>query len=240
MFLSLGNDRIEENRILEAYRRRANAEVGARYSCFRAGHLLNLQQLERCLLSSLQALGYDPLKGKRILEVGCGSGGWLRRFIIWGSSPEDLFGVDLQESRISDARDTLPRATTLKCGNAAHLEFPDGSFDLVVQFTMFSSVLSIEMKRQIASEMLRVLKPGGYVVWYDFFVRNRFNPDVCGIGKREIQDLFPGCRMTLRRVTLAPPIARKLGQFSAVLCDLVLRSSLLCVYYLAFLQKPRT
>ena len=127
---------------------------------------------------------------------------------------------------------------TLKCGNAATLEFADESFDLVLQFTLFSSVLSVQMKRQIAREMLRVLKRGRHIVWYDFFMNNPFNPDVSGIGKREIRELFSGCRATFRRLTLAPPLARGLGHISPVLCDLALRSGLLSTHYLAFLQKP--
>ncbi len=51
------------------------------------------------------------------------------------------------------------------------------------------------MKRKIASEMLRVLKEDGSIIWYDFFVRDPRNKDVSGIGKNEIRQLFPGCQI---------------------------------------------
>jgi hypothetical protein len=55
--------------------------------------------------------------------------------------------------------------------------------------------------------MLRVLRPGGRILWYDFFRNNPTNPNVRGVGAAEIRALFPGRRIELRRVTLAPPLA---------------------------------
>ena len=56
--------------------------------------------------------------------------------------------------------------------------------------------------------MLRVLKPGGLILWYDFHVDNPHNRDVQGVRKREIFELFSGCDIRLHRITLAPPIVR--------------------------------
>jgi len=48
-----------------------------------------------------------------------------------------------------------------RCGNAEELPYEDESFDIVMQFTVFTSILDNEMKIRIAKEMLRVLKPKG-------------------------------------------------------------------------------
>src|SRR5215467_6730268 len=64
------------------------------------------------------------------------------------------------------------------------------------------------MKRQMASEMCRVLKPDGLILWYDYHMNNPWNAGVRGVKKREIHRLFPGCSIDLRRITLAPPFAR--------------------------------
>ena len=55
-------------------------------------------------------------------------------------------------------------------GNAAALAFPDATFDLVVQSTVFTSVLDATMKHQMAAEMLRVVKDDGVILWYDYYV----------------------------------------------------------------------
>jgi hypothetical protein len=75
---------------------------------------------------------------------------------------------------------------------------------------MFSSILDASVKRRAAAEMARVLAPGGLVLWYDFFVNNPRNPNVRGVGRHEVGELFPGFDLRWRRVTLAPPLVRAL------------------------------
>ena len=87
------------------------------------------------------------------------------------------------------------------------LDWLDGTFDMILQSTMFTSILDPKMKRQVAAEMVRILKPDGFIVWYDFFVNNPQNSDVCGVPRREITALVPHCLINLRRVTLVPPLA---------------------------------
>lgn len=52
-----------------------------------------------------------------------------------------------------------------RCGNAENLPYEDESFDIVMQFTVFTSILDSEMKQNIAREMLRVIKPDGIILW---------------------------------------------------------------------------
>lgn len=89
------------------------------------------------------------------------------------------------------------------------LNMIDESFDLALQFTAFSSVLDPEIKRDMAEAMLRVLKPDGGVLWYDF-IWNPTNSQTKGIGLKEIKSLFPGCTFLVSRITLAPPLIRLL------------------------------
>ena len=85
--------------------------------------------------------------------------------------------------------------------------FPDRNFDLVFQGTVFTSISDPALKRQIAAEMVRVIKDNGLILWYDFRVNNPWNADVQGVKAHEIQQLFPDCDIRLRRVTLAPPLS---------------------------------
>ena len=106
-----------------------------------------------------------------------------------------------------------------------------------MQFTVFTSVLDAVMKHQIAAEMLRVVKDEGFIVWYDFHVNNPWNPDVRGIKKREIAQLFPGCRLTLQRLTLVPPLARLLAPYSWLACYGLGKIPWLCTHYLGLIAK---
>jgi ubiquinone/menaquinone biosynthesis C-methylase UbiE len=126
---------------------------------------------------------------------------------------------------------------TVECGNAAAIRFESGSFDLVLQATVFTSVLDAGMKQAMAAEMLRVLRPDGLILWYDFFVRNPWNPYVRPVGKGEIRSLFPGCSFELRRVSLAPPLVRLVAPHSWLACSLMTRIPPLCTHYLGAVRK---
>jgi ubiquinone/menaquinone biosynthesis C-methylase UbiE len=197
-----------------------------------------MQERERHLLGLLDRYGLMPLAGKRILEVGCGTGKWLRDLIAWGADPESVFGVELLQASAARARRLCPQAVNIQCGNAAELRFPSATFDIVLQATMFTSVLDQGMKQAMAAEMLRVVRPAGVIIWYDFFMRNPRNPYVQPVTRSDIQRLFPGCSLDLRRMTLAPPLARALAPHSWALCSILSRIPLLCTHYLGAIRSP--
>lgn len=240
----------EVDRITAEYARRQREVPADFYSLARPAVLFHYQQRTRAVLAALTQSGLSPLAGKRILEVGCGAGGWLVDFESWGAARGDLAGLDLLPDRIAiakarlvDQRDAqgsvLSLGADIRLGDASHLPWPDASFDLVLQSTVFSSILDNAMRQAVASEMIRVLKPGGVVLWYDFFVDNPRNPNVRGVRKRELFDLFPGFRVeVLRRITLAPPIARRLVPITWIGALMLEKLVILNTHRLGVLRKP--
>jgi SAM-dependent methyltransferase len=224
----------EEARLQAVYAKR---QRDARYSWFRAGHLFIIQELERQFLVLLKRYSFAPLNTKKILEVGCGTGYWLREFIKWGAQPENITGIDLLPDRLAEARRLCPEAVSVEYGNAAMLTFLDATFDIVLQSTVFTSVLDPRVKQQMASEMLRVVKADGLILWYDYHVNNPLNPDVRGVKKQEIRRLFPGCRIELQRITLAPPLVRLLAPYSWLACHVLGKIPWLCTHYIGLIQK---
>jgi ubiquinone/menaquinone biosynthesis C-methylase UbiE len=124
-----------------------------------------------------------------------------------------------------------------ECGNAEKLNFPDASFDLILFFTVFSSILDGDMAKNVASEAQRVLKPGGAVLWYDFRFNNPRNPNVRGIRKKDIKILFPKLRMHLSTITLLPPLARRLGRLVTIAYPILSAIPFLRTHYLGLLIK---
>jgi ubiquinone/menaquinone biosynthesis C-methylase UbiE len=222
---------LEIQRIQSTYSKRLS---GLRYTYFEPATLFACQERERKTLAVLSRVGITSLQDTRILEVGCGTGFWLREFVKWGARPENIHGIDTLPERITAARRLCPAGITLDCASADRLRIPDGDYDLVVQSTMFTSILDRHMRIQVAREMLRVLRPKGYILWYDFTVDNPSNPDVRGIKAKEIRELFPTCRMEFHKLTLAPPVARPIARISSALhnalaCIVPLRTHLLAL-----------
>jgi ubiquinone/menaquinone biosynthesis C-methylase UbiE len=168
-----------------------------------------IQRRQRVLRKILSEKLPEGAGRTSLLEIGCGSGQWLAEFQIFGFDESKLAGIELEEKRFQRASQRLG-AADIKHGDAAKLPWPDGAFDIVFQSTVFTSVLSSEKKKAIADEMRRVCSPRGFILWYDFAFNNPSNPNVKGVGKTEIESLFTPWQCSFTRVTLAPPIARRL------------------------------
>jgi SAM-dependent methyltransferase len=175
------------------------------------------------------------LQEVQVLDIGCGAGGFLRFLAGLGAQPGNLHGVDLMPYRIKQGRTLSPASMDLQIGNAEVLPYPDQRFDLVSQFTVFTSILDDQMQRNVAGEMTRVLKQGGYVLWYDF--RKGSNLTTRGVEVDKIRQLFPTYTILALR-GLHPPRASSIARRSWFLCELWDRvPGLKKTHYLALLQR---
>jgi ubiquinone/menaquinone biosynthesis C-methylase UbiE len=227
---------LEVERIRAEYRRRSREIPRDFYAWNHPVNLFIQCQLMRDIIAMLDAERLFPLDGHSIADIGCGTGAWLLEFAQWGADAAALAGIDLDETRIALARRKLNNAD-LRPGTADRLPWPEESFDLVTQFTLFSSILSDSGKAAVSREMLRVLKPGGAILWYDLLFDNPWNSHVRGIGMTEIRRLFPECKIRPRRVTLAPPIARRLVPRSWIIASMLEKIPLVRTHYLLLIRK---
>ena len=86
--------------------------------------------------------------------------------------------------------------------------------------------------------MWRVVKPGGVILWFDFRINNPRNKNVRGISSKEIYSLFPDCSIRrLRRVTLAPPLARRIVPVSWIAASCLEKIPFLRTHYLGIIRK---
>jgi SAM-dependent methyltransferase len=238
----------EVDRILGVYEQRAHDVPSDRYALTKPVNLFVRQTRERALLSMLDDENLLPLGDRRIIDVGCGTGQWLIDFETWGARRDHLAGIDLipwraqtAEARLASLRDRSGRLISagadIRHGDASSLPWRDGTFDIVCQSMVFSSILDATMRRAVAREMARILASDGLIVWYDFFVDNPRNPNVRGMRKNEVRDLFPEFDMRVRRITLLPPLARGIVGRSWLLGDLLERVRLLNTHFLLGLRR---
>jgi len=200
----------ELDRIAHAYRGYEESQAADRWSLANRGNRAALRERRKTVRELLDQQGWIPLGSRRALEVGCGTGAELMRLLEYGAKPENLVGVDVLADRVAAAKHKYPDLD-VRIANAESLEFPDASFDLVLAITLFSSIKDSAMSRRVAAEIERVMKPEGALLWYDFRYDNPRNPNVHGMKETEIRALFPSLRGELKKVTLLPPLSRRLG-----------------------------
>ena len=228
----------ESRRIQEFYRKRDRSNVRKLYSIWDPHGLYAVHQREKEVITLLRQNDMEDLSELTILDIGCGNGRQLQRYVDYGASLQNLHGIDLLPERIEKARELNP-GISLRCGNADALPYEDQSFDIVTQFTVFTSILDPTMKKRIGKEMLRVLKPGGHILWYDYHRDNPKSTEVLGIRRRDIIRIFPNCLINLKPVTLAPPLARRVSPISWTMANLLQKIPLLCTHYLGIITKCR-
>jgi len=173
--------------------------------------------------------------GGPVLEVGCGTGQALAA--LTPHVRAGTVGLDLSEERLRRAATTFPTVPFVRA-EASALPFDDATFGVALAFTVFSSILDSGLAVRMATEIGRVLRPGGVVVWYDLRRRNPGNRQVHPLGRRSVAALFPGWRLDLTSVTVAPPVARRLGRFTESAYPRLAALKGLNTHFLGLVTKP--
>jgi ubiquinone/menaquinone biosynthesis C-methylase UbiE len=108
--------------------------------------------------------GIRIMKGQTLLEIGCGSG-----FICSHMAEKyrlKVVGVDLDPAMIQIAHSNFGKKpnTRFIVMDATKLDFADGEFDLVLSFGVMHHIPNWQ---EALSEVSRVLKPGGVLIFGD-------------------------------------------------------------------------
>lgn len=228
----------EPDEVVRRYAARPALANDFRYSMLNPSVWHAAQERQRHLFSFLSSYSHKPVADLEVLEVGCGVGSNLLELLRIGFSPSNLVGNELLTERMYAARSVLPQATQVLAGDATELSFGRGCFDIVYQSLVFSSLLDPGFQDRLAYKMWSWVRPGGAVLWYDFIVNNPHNPDVRGVPITRIQHLFPEAQLYLRRVTLAPPISRRICRLHPSLYSILNVTPWLRTHVLCWLHKP--
>lgn len=221
--------------IEQAYARRAAADP--RYHPLNPAQFHALQERERVLAALLRRHGLSDTGRLAATELGCGGGQNLLGLLRLGFAAERLQGVELLPERLALARQLLPAALRLVGGDAREADITPGSQDLVLLATVLSSVLDDGLQQALADTAWRWLRPGGVLICYDFAVDNPANRDVRGLPVARVRALWPAAvAADVRRLTLAPPLARRLPPWLLTPVNTLL--PVLRTHRMTLLRKP--
>jgi ubiquinone/menaquinone biosynthesis C-methylase UbiE len=142
--------RIEKGRVADIYRK-----IAPSYDLW--AWLTESKARDRCLeLAAIQ-------DGEDVLEVAVGTGLAFERILKANPSGQNE-GIDLTREMLVRAEKKAAKSGTknyrLRVGDAYHLDFPDDSFDIVINNYMFD-LLPQQDFPVVLGEFKRVLRPGG-------------------------------------------------------------------------------
>jgi ubiquinone/menaquinone biosynthesis C-methylase UbiE len=170
---------------------------------------------DAAMVRALRWIKPDP-QSTRVLDVGCGDGDSVWILLRLGFEPANLFGVDIQEDKILQAKAINP-LMKFECADATSLVFDDDTFDMAMESMMFLQLTEDDIARRIALEMIRVTKPGGILLVSDWRYSKPGSDEFKGVSPRRIADLYQvGTRTEVCRTfrgPLVPPVGRFLSKY---------------------------
>ena len=122
----------------------------------------------------------EHLKPRTLLDVGCGDGSAL--FKQLQHQPDSFCGIEG-----SPELRPLAEKRGIKVVDAdlnGVWPYPDNKFDVVHSAQVIEH---LHNTRLFVNEAFRVLKPGGFILWYDFICNNPWNSSVRGVLNSEIK-----------------------------------------------------
>lgn len=138
----------------------------------------------------------DIKNGSTLLDVACGTGEMLEKIVRINPDGTNI-GVDLSPDMLTKAKrklSTIDRGNfELQEGNALHLDFPENTFDIVINNYMVD-LMPLETFDKIAEQFFNILKPNGKIVISTFsFGTNKVHKFWYWLAKT-FPSLLTGCR----------------------------------------------
>lgn len=197
---------------------------------YKPSHYTNAVQEEiKIYAKELLSSKFNNLSNLKFLEIGAGNGTNAFLFEKIGIKLENISFNELIGERLENIKNGFPN-NKLYAGDATHVQFPE-KYDIVFQSTVFTSILNDKDRKALADKMWSLLNPGGVILWYDFIYNNPKNSDVKKVDIAEVSALFNKCTsFNIKKITLAPPIGRKVGKLYHLFNVPFLRSHILAVF----------
>jgi len=131
-------------------------------------------------------------KGGKLLDIGCGTGLFVERYIEAGGSAT---GLDISRKMIEQARRRCI-ACDYTIGTGEKIPFCDNSFDAVSSLLVFSYIKDPET---MLNEAYRVLKPGGKIA-------------VCTLGKKLLTRGIPAIYHISEKMNVNHVVMKDFGE----------------------------
>lgn len=127
----------------------------------------------------------------KILDAGCGNGALLRLIAEIKENTNNLYGYDLSEYRIKQAKNLNPNIE-YHIGDITNFKIKGIKFDIIFAVDVFMHLNTIEQIQASLVNIRDMLSEDGIFIWYDAYWNNHFealeNADSCGFNQDEMEE----------------------------------------------------
>ncbi len=148
-----------EQRLAEQFDLRGTGETGLSLAYNRACYALRAEVLEACLARA----GMLP-SGRRVLDVGCGTGFWTAFYVARGAH---YTGVDIAQVSVDQLASRYPAQRFVRADVSDGV--PDGPYDLINVFDVLYHVTDDARWEAALRQLAGALAPGGLLLVTDAF-----------------------------------------------------------------------
>lgn len=140
-------------------------EIAPRYDSEIPEHIrLHLLDKKTSRMAAVLAQATTPVR--RGLDCGCGTGHYVTRMAEHGYQMSGLeYSSGMQTEAVRNAQDV---GADIRQGSITEMPYEDASFDFAYTINVLHHLPSQDAQWQAIAEMLRVVRPGGYVFLQDF------------------------------------------------------------------------
>ena len=157
--MSYRPDEFWEQRLSEHFDLRGTGETGLPLAYNRACYALR----EAVLAAALAAEGLDP-RGRRVLDVGCGSGFFTAWYLAHGA---EVTGIDIAPTAVQRLSERHP-GSRFVLGDVSVTPI-EGTFDIVNAFDVLYHIVDEARWEAAVRHLARAVAPGGALLVTDTF-----------------------------------------------------------------------
>ncbi|WP_025026497.1 class I SAM-dependent methyltransferase [Caldalkalibacillus mannanilyticus] len=174
-------------------------EENLKYSHFYLDFKVQVE--ETIVRGMVEEHGWNQFEKLRIVDVGCGDAGWLRKLIAWGASPEKMLGIEFN-SRLVERAKTQVDSVQFRYSLPGELPLEDQKFDLILILGVLMHILDESFQKKIAQELLNHLNKNGIILTANLLKERERQLDpylsytTKGLGLAELERIFPRCQIS--------------------------------------------
>ena len=127
----------------------------------------------------------SKVKGKVVLDLGCGTGKFMQKFY---KETSKYYGLDLSSSQLNIAKTKVSGDNVdFICCSAEEIPLLDNSVDVIISTWVLGTILEVDRRNKVLKEMKRVLKKDGEIYLVENDIGGEFE---------EIRNRYPNIKKT--------------------------------------------